>query len=305
MSRYICRRLIQSVFVILAVSFVVFMLSHLTGDPAALMLPPDASPEQYLEFRHRMGLDRPLLAQYVNYLSEALRGDLGTSLWHRQPALDLVLERLPATGELALVAMLLSIAIGFPAGILSATRRNSVIDRLSMLGAVLGQAMPVFWLGLMLILIFGVKLHLLPTSGRGGLLNMVLPATTLGAYFVARNARLVRSSLLEVLTQEYITTARSKGLPERVVLWRHALKNAMMPVVTMLGLQVGTLLGGAIVAETVFAWPGLGRLIVQSVTHRDFPLLQAAVLLTSVIFVAINLLVDIIYGFLDPRIRYT
>jgi ABC-type dipeptide/oligopeptide/nickel transport system permease component len=303
MLRYLTRRAIHSVFVLLGVSLVVFGVAHLTGDPAALMLPPDASREQLAQFRHDMGYDRPLIVQYTDFLTRALRGDFGASLWTKQPAISLVLERLPATLELACAAMIFSIVVAFPLGMLSATHRGSVGDRLAMVVAVLGQSMPVFWLGLALIMLFGENLRLLPVGGRGTPAHLVLPTFTLGAYFAARNARILRSSLLETLGQEYVRTARAKGLFEQAVLWRHALRNALISVLTLLGLQFGALLGGAIVTETVFAWPGLGRLIVESITHRDFPLLQTSALFISLVFMLLNIAVDLLYTAIDPRIR--
>lgn len=304
MGAFLFRRIVSSAFVVLGVSVLAFSISHLTGDPAALMLPPEASPEDLDAFRHAMGYDRPVHIQYLDFLSRAVRGDLGNSLWQHRPALELVAERIPASAELALTSLTVSVLVAFPMGILAAINRGSVFDRLLTVGAVLGFSMPVFWLGLILMDLFSVRLGLLPTSGRDGIVHLILPSMTLGVYFAAVNARLVRSSMVEVLGEAYITTARGKGLSERTVLLAHALKNASIPVVTQLGLQVGSLMGGAILTETVFAWPGLGRLIVQSVTRRDFPLLQAGVLVTSLIFVTVNFLLDVLYGFLDPRIKY-
>ena len=234
-----------------------------------------------------------------------LSGDLGRSLRYRQPALPLVLERLPATAELALAALFVSLLVAIPAGVISAVRRDTAYDNLTMLGALFGQSMPVFWLGIMLILIFSVRLELLPTSGRGGLDHLILPAVTLGLYSTARVTRLVRAGMLDVIGQDYIRTAQAKGLPDRRVIVKHALRNTLIPVVTIIGLELGTLLGGAVITETIFAWPGIGRLAVTAIFQRDYPLVQATVLVTALVFVLSNLLVDLLYGWLDPRIRYT
>jgi ABC-type dipeptide/oligopeptide/nickel transport system permease component len=302
-QRYLVVRLGHSILVVLGVSFVVFVISHLSGDPAALMLPPTASQQELDQFRRDMGFDRSLLLQYVDFIGRAVQGDFGRSLWTKQPAFSLVMERLPATLELAGAAMLISLLIAFPVGVFSATHRNSGADRLVLAATVLAQSMAIFWLGLMLIMLFGVILRWLPVSGRGTVQHLVLPALALSLYSAARNARIIRSSMLETLGQDYVRTARAKGLGERLVVWRHALGNALIPVVTLIGLQFGALLGGAVVTETVFAWPGVGRLMVQAITFRDFPLLQACVFFVSLVFVLVNLVVDLLYATLDPRIR--
>jgi peptide/nickel transport system permease protein len=244
-----------------------------------------------------------LWLQYVQFLGGALTGDFGTSFRHQQPALPLVLERLPATLELAGAALALAVVLALPLGILAAVYRGRLLDVLAMAFAVVGQATPYFWMGIMLILVVSVELGWLPTSGRGGLERLILPTVTLGTHFAASLARLTRTSMLEVLGQQFVTTARAKGLSERSVVLAHALKNAAVPVVTLIGLQFGTLLGGAVVTETIFAWPGVGRLAVQSVFVRDYPVVQAGVFVLALTFVAINLLVDLLYGVLDPRIR--
>lgn len=305
MYTYVLRRVLQAIVVVFCVSALVFFISHLLGGPAVLMAPMGATREQVMEISHRMGFDRPIWVQYLDFLGGAIRGDLGVSLRQQQPALSLILKALPNTLQLALVAQALALAIAIPAGIFSATRRNSIFDGLTMAAAVLGQAIPSFWLGLMLILVFGVSLRILPVSGMGDWRNLIMPAVTLSTYSTARTARLVRSSMLEVLAQEYITTARSKGLSEGIVLWRHALKNAIIPVVTIVALDFGMLLAGAVITETIFAWPGVGRMVITAINTRDFPLIQASVLVVSVIFVFINLLVDVAYTYLDPRIKYT
>jgi ABC-type dipeptide/oligopeptide/nickel transport system permease component len=254
-------------------------------------------------FRHLMGFDRPWYVQYVEFIGRAIRGDFGTSLRHGVPAMQMVLQYMPATVQLAVAALLISVVFALPAGIISATRRNSIADHLSMLGALLGQSMPNFWLGIMLILIFAVNLGWFPVSGRDTWKNLVLPAITLGTFSLARNTRLIRSSLLEVLGHDYVRTARAKGLGERTVIIGHALRNALIPVVTVIGLQFGALLGGAVITETIFAWPGVGRLTVQAIYNKDFPIVQASVTTLALIFVVLNLLVDITYSYLDPRIR--
>ncbi len=304
MTRYVARRLVQALVVMLGVSAVVFLALRLGGDPAFLMLPPDATEADRVRFRHELGLDRPLPVQYAVFLRRAVQGDFGMSLRFNQPALPLVVERLPATLELALAALGIALVIAVPAGVLCAVRRNSLYDTLSMLGVLFGQSMPVFWLGIMLILLLAVRLPLFPTSGRGGLEFLVLPAITLGLYSTARVTRLVRAGMLDTLGQDYIRTADAKGLPRRRVVFRHALRNTMIPVITVIGLELGTLLGGAVITETVFAWPGVGRLVVTAIFQRDYPLVQTAVLITASLFVTFNLLVDLAYGLLDPRIRY-
>jgi len=268
------------------------------------MLPGDASVDQLEALRRELGLDRPVYIQYLQFLGGALRGDFGTSFRHQQPALGLVLERLPATMELAFAALLLATVVALPLGILAAIRHGRLIDALAMGFAVVGQSTPTFWMGIMLILVVSVELGVLPTSGRGGWEYLILPAVTLGTQFAALLARLTRTSMLEVLGQDFLRTARAKGLRERTVVFGHALKNASVPVITLAGLQFGTLLGGAVVTETVFAWPGVGRLAVQSIFVRDYPVVQAAVFVLALSFVTINLLVDLAYGQLDPRIRH-
>ncbi|MGI5840178.1 MAG: ABC transporter permease [bacterium] len=304
MSHYIVKRLQQSILVILGVSVIVFLIMHLTGDPASLMLPLDTSPEDIAAFRSAMGFDDPLYAQYFRFLKNAVRGDFGLSLRHNQPALHLVLERLPATIELTAAAMLIALVVAIPTGVVAATRRYSAADYIGTVAGLWGQSMPVFWLGIMLILLFAVKLPLFPPSGRGGLSHLVLPAVTLGMYSTATIMRLLRSGMVEVLKQDYIKTARAKGLAGKVVIYKHALKNALIPVATVVGLQFGALLGGAVIAESIFAWPGVGRLAVQAINGRDMPLVQAVVFVMALTIVLINLLTDIAYTYLDPRIRY-
>jgi peptide/nickel transport system permease protein len=303
MVGYVFRKVFHTAFVAFGVVTLVFAALRLSGDPAATMLPGDASVDELGALRRQLGLDRPLWLQYVQFLGGALSGDFGTSFRHQQPALPLVLERLPATLELAGAALLLAVALALPLGILAAVYRGRVVDVAAMAFAVVGQATPYFWMGIMLILIVSVELGWLPTSGRGGLERLILPAITLGTHFAASLARLTRTSMLEVLGQQFVTTARAKGLSEWSVVLAHTLKNAAVPVITLIGLQFGTLLGGAVVTETIFAWPGVGRLAVQSVFVRDYPVVQAGVFVLALTFVAINLLVDLLYGVLDPRIR--
>jgi peptide/nickel transport system permease protein len=303
MTTVLARRLAQAALVVLGVSFVVFFILHLTGDPALLLLPPDATAEEIRRFRDAMGFDDPFLVQYWRFLRGALRGDFGESLRHGQPAMGLVVERLPATFELAGAAMLIALAVAIPAGIVSAVRRNTPVDYVSTVVALLGQSMPTFWLGIMLILVFSVYLQLLPSSGRGDLQHLILPAATLGLFTAARMMRLTRSGMLEVLGQDYIRTARAKGVGEPPVIWKHALRNAAVPIVTITGIELGALLGGSVITETIFAWPGVGRLSVQAIYNRDYPVVQAAVFLLATTFVIVNLVVDILYTYLDPRIR--
>ena len=303
MKVYLLRRLLQSVLVLFGVSFVVFGILFLTGDPALVLLPPDATVEDVAKFRKEMGFDRPFLVQYGRFLSGALQGDFGQSVRHGEPAFDLVMERMPATFELSGAALLIALCLAIPAGIVSAVRRNSVLDYFSTVVALLGQSMPTFWLGIMLILLFSVQLNLLPSSGRGGWEHMLLPAVTLGLFTTARITRLTRSGMLEVLSQDYIRTARAKGVANPPVVWKHALKNAAIPIVTIVGIELGTLLGGSVITETIFAWPGVGRLSVQAIYNRDYPVVQAAVFTLSATFVLVNLIVDLLYTYLDPRIR--
>ena len=284
-------------------SVVVFALVHLSGDPVLLMVSPDAPPDVVATMRQALGFDRPLYEQFARYLGNAAHGDLGMSLRMNRPVISLILERLPATLKLTLAALALAVLVAVPAGIASAVKRGTVVDRLAMAGAVAGQAVPIFWLALLLIALFGVRLRWLPVYGSGSLAHFVLPAVSLSTIIMGRLARLVRSSMLEVLGQDYVRTARAKGLSESRVLAVHALKNASVPIVTLLGLQFAQLLGGAVVTETIFAWPGIGRLVVEAIFNRDFPVVQGVVLVVSLIFVAVNVLVDLSYAALDPRIR--
>lgn len=304
MFKYILARLGFTVLIILGAVTIVFGLLYLTGDPVSQLLPIEATPQDREALRHELGFDRPILVQYASFLGRAVQGDFGSSLRYHRPAMSLVLERMPATVALTLVALMISLVIAIPAGIISAIRRGSILDSVSVGFALLGQCVPTFWLGLVLIVVFAVAIPLLPPSGSGSWEYLILPGLTLGVGSAAIVARLLRSNLLEVLNQDYVRTARSKGLSERSVILRHALRNSAIPVITVIGLQVGVLLGGAIVTESVFSYPGLGRLILEGISKRDFPVVQASVVLIAAIVASINLIVDLTYGFLDPRIRY-
>lgn len=304
MTAFLIRRTLRAFLVILGSMTAVFFIARLSGDPVVLMVAPGATAQEMADMRHSLGLDQPLMVQFAQFLGDAAHGDLGTSLWQRQPVLTLIWGRLPYTLMLTFAALLLAIVIALPAGTISAVKRNSWVDRAAMFFALIGQSMPVFWLGLLLIQIFSVALPWLPSSGSGGIKHLILPAITLGLFSTARTTRLVRSGMLDVLGEDYIRTARAKGLAEHVILSRHALRTALMPVVTLLALEFGRLLGGAVITETIFAWPGVGRLAIDAISHRDFPLLQGVVLCVAVGFVVINLLVDVLYTVLDPRIRY-
>jgi peptide/nickel transport system permease protein len=307
--RYVARRLLVLLPVLLGVSVLVFVLIHLApGDPITTMLGVHArTPGEAARLRHLLGLDQPLPVQYVKWLGRVVRGDFGDSLYAHVPVIDLIAERLPLTLELTLVSMVLSVAVGIPFGVLSATRKDSLIDNLGRVLAMVGVSMPVFWLGLLLIIVFALRLGVLPPGGSvadHGPVALVLPSVTLAASFTAIVVRLTRSSVLEVLGEDYVRTAHAKGLPPALVSYRHALSNALIPVVTVVGLQTGTLLSGAVLTETIFALPGLGRLMVDAVGARDYPLVLASVLFVAVVYVVLNLLVDVTYALLDPRVRY-
>lgn len=303
MLRYLITRLFYAAAVITGVSVLVFFMIRLGGDPTALFLPPETSAQEIARFRHQLGFDRPLPVQYLEFASRALRGDFGQSLRYQQPAMTLVLERLPATLQLAGAALLLSAIIGIPLGILAAVRRDTGLDKGGLVVSLLGQSIPTFWLGLMLILLFSETLRWLPASGRGTIAHLVLPAIALAGYSTAIIMRLLRSSMLEVMQADYIRTARGKGLTEIAVVVRHALRNAAVPTLTVVALQVGSLLGGAVITEEVFAYPGMGRLAIQAIANRDFAIVQAFVLFMAVVIVSINLAVDLAYVAIDPRLK--
>ena len=304
MLGYLVGRVFQTVLSMLVVISIVFVLTRLSGNPVHLLLDVNASERDQQILMHHLGLDQPLPVQYGLYVKNILLGDFGNSVLTRRPVTEHIWERLPATVELGFVAMFLSVLIGVPLGVYSAVRRGGALDGAARVFAVLGQSMPTFWLGLMLILFFGVVLGLLPAGGRGGLEHLILPAFTLGYFTSAAILRLTRSAMLEVLGSDYIKFARLKGLHEQVVLWKHGLKNALLPVVTFAVMLFVQFLGGAVVTETVFAWPGLGRLILESITTRDYPIVQAGVLVLSSLYLTGNLLVDLLYSYLNPRIRH-
>jgi peptide/nickel transport system permease protein len=301
--KYTIRKLLQTLFILWAVATIAFFLTLLSGDPATLMIGEHWTAQQVAAFRDYMGFDRPLFVQYIEYLGRLLTGDFGVSVRQQVPVTQLILERFPATLELTLAALTIIVGVAIPVGVLSAVRRNEPIDRIAMGGALLAQSVPTFWLGILLILVFGVTLRWLPISGRGSPAHLILPAVTLATFSVARIARLVRSSMLDVLSQDYIRTAMAKGLSPWRVYFRHALRNALIPVVTLLGIEIGSLLGGALVTETVFAYPGIGRLTIQAIQARDLPLVQGVITFGAMLFVLANLLVDLSYSWIDPRIR--
>ena len=305
MRRYLVGRLAQTVLVVFLSLTAVFGMVRLTGDPVLLFMPMDIQAKDVNEFRERLGFNDPLAVQYGRFLGAAVRGDFGESLRYRRDALGLVLERLPATLLLAGAALALTAVIAVPLGVLSAVRRDSAFDHVATIVTVLGQATPGFWLGLMLIYVFAVQLRWLPTGGMGTIAHVVMPAVVLAAFYSARVARLTRSAVLDTLGEDYVLTARAKGLAESRVIGKHTLRNSAIPIVTLAGLEAGQLLGGAVVTETIFAWPGLGRLTVQALLNRDFPVVMAAVSFTSIVYTLMNLAVDVAYGWLDPRVRRT
>lgn len=304
MGKYLLKRLGQSVIAIFGITVVVFVILHLTGNPVELMVSPTTPKEQMEILSEQMGFNDPLPEQYIRFLKGLLVGDFGTSYYYNEPALSVVLERAPATLSLACAALLICILLGVPAGILSAVKRNKLSDAIIRVLALLGQCMPAFWLGIMLIILFAVKLHWLPTGGADeGLRSIILPAFTLGLFSAATICRLLRSNMIEVLGKEYIDVCRAKGLPARKIITKHALKNALSSIVTMLGMQFASLIGGSVITETVFGWPGVGRLVVQSITSSDFAVVECIVFLMAVVFVVINFVVDVLYCVINPRVR--
>ncbi|WP_028590098.1 ABC transporter permease [Paenibacillus massiliensis] len=304
MGRYIVKSLLQVIPVLLIVSLIVFVLVRVTGDPVALMLPETATAEDRAVLTQALGLDQPLHVQYVKFLGDALQGDFGQSFRYGEPALRLVLERLPASFELAAAAMVLAVIMAIPLGIISAVKRNTYTDLLISTLSVIGKAMPNFWVGIMLILLLSVMWGVLPVSGRGGVSHLILPAFTLGFGLAAQMTRLLRSSMLEILNQDYIRMARSKGLSSFVIIMRHAFRNGLVPLVTIISLQFTSLIGGTLITETVFSWPGLGQLLVVAVNTHDMAIVQAAVFVIALIVVLTNILTDVIYRLLDPRIKF-
>jgi ABC-type dipeptide/oligopeptide/nickel transport system permease component len=303
MRLYVAKQLIQLVVVVIGISILSFTILHVIGDPVLLLLPQNAGLEEMERYRKLLGLDQPIWVQYWKFASRAVQGDFGRSWYGDAPAFKLVVERMPPTIYLTFAGLLVALLIALPLGTLAALRRHSAIDTLCTLIAVAGQAMPIFWLGIMLIIVFAVQLRALPASGYGTWQHFLMPAFCLGAFLAPITMRLVRSGVVEVMSMEYIKTARAKGLAERLVLVKHAFRNACIPVITVLGLQFGQLLGGAIVTETVFAWPGVATLTVDSIRNQDFPVVQCAVIMLALIIVAVNLVVDVIVGVIDPRIR--
>jgi peptide/nickel transport system permease protein len=302
MTAILMRRLVRLIVICFGISLITFLLLHLSGDPVAMIL-PEATEADRAVLREAMGFNRPLLVQYGSFMARAVQGDFGQSLYHRSPALPLVLERMPTTLLLTLFALLLAVGIAIPAGIFTAVKRYSVYDHLATVAVLLGQSMPVFWTGIMLILLFAVGLDLLPPSGWESWQATVLPTVTLGTFQAPLFLRMSRSAMLEVLGLDYVQTARAKGLDEWMVIVKHALKNAAIPIVTVIGLQFGILLGGALVTETVFAIPGTGRLIFRAIGQLDFPVVQAGVMMLSLFIVAVNFMVDLLYLYLNPQVR--
>ncbi len=305
MTRFLARRLLLTVPVLLGVATLVFSLVHLVpGDPVQVMLGDSASPADVAEMRGRLGLDRPLPVQYAAFLAGVATGDLGTSLRTNQPVVTAILERMPATAELAAAAMVVAVLIAMPLGVLAAVRAGTSVDHAATTLALLGISVPNFWLGPFLAIVFSVSLGWLPVSGRGTIAHLVLPAITLGAPLAAVLTRMTRASVIEELRELYVLAARARGVSRWRSVWAHAFRNSLIPIVTVLGLQFGAVLTGAVITETIFAWPGVGRLLVQSIGFRDYPLVQGCILLIAVTYVSVNLAVDVVYGFLDPRIRY-
>ena len=296
-------RLARALVALWLVSTVVFVVMRLSGDPVPLLLPPDAPTSEIFRVRTELGLDKPLIVQYGIFLGNVVRGDFGRSIHFRQPAFRVVMGYLPASLELALTAFVVAAVIAVPVGLVSAIRRNTIVDHAVMAVALVGQSAPTFFLGIFLILLLSLQAGLFPTSGRGDWRHLVLPAITLGAFAMASIARLTRSAVLEVLRADFVRTARAKGVSETLVVVKHTLRNAALPIITITGLQLGQLLAGAVVTETVFAWPGIGRLAIQSIYNRDYPIVQCTVFLSAAAFVVINFLIDILYGVLDPRLR--
>jgi len=304
MGGYLARRLLRTIVVLWGISTIVFVVTRLSGDPISLILPPEATPAEVDRVRGQFGLNEPLPVQYGVFLRRAVVGDFGQSIRQRQPAMRLALDRMPATLQLAASSFLFAVVVGVPLGLIAGVRPRSLWDNVTMTFAVVGQAVPTFYLGILLIIVLAVRFGWFPVGGRGDWKTLVMPTLTLGTFAMASIARLTRSAMLEVMSQDYVRTGRAKGLTERAVTLRHAFRNALIPIVTIMGLQFGTLLGGAVVTETIFAWPGLGRLAIDAINNRDYPVVQAAVFLAAVAFVFINLVVDLLYSQLDPRIRY-
>jgi ABC-type dipeptide/oligopeptide/nickel transport system permease component len=304
MQRYIVKRLFYAAISLVLLSITIFCLVRVTGDPAILMADPGAKEEDLQIIRQEFGLDKPWVVQYGKFVSSIVRGDFGKSIYYRVPAFDLYLQRLPASLLLAATAMAISLILGIPVGIFSAVRVNTWVDRFGKIFAILGLSLPSFWVGLLLILTLSVSLNLLPSSGSGTFLHLIMPAFALGWVFTAAHMRMALSAMLEVLGSEYVKLARIKGLPEKLVIGKHAFKNAVIPVLTLAGINLVLMVNVAVVVESVFAWPGIGRLLYEGITFRDFPVVQTTVLMGGVMIVVVNLIVDILYAYIDPRIRY-
>ena len=304
MQGFVLARIIQALLTLLIISAVVFFGSSLTGDTAAYLAPPDATDADMERLRHILGLDRPLYVQYFDFLQNAVQGDFGTSLVRRQPAREMLFQRIPATVQLASVGLLLAVAVGIPLGVASAVKRNSVLDKLGRGFAILGMSAPQFWVAIMLIVVFGVYLQVLPTHGRGGIEHYVLPGFVISLFPMAGIIRLTRSSMLEALDSEYVKFAIIKGLPKRMVVYKHALKNAIIPVLTFGGISVAAMMNGSVVVESVFAWPGIGRLMLTSIHERDMHVMQATILAATFFYIFMATAIDILYGYVDPRIRH-
>ena len=305
MQKYIIRRFVQSLVALLVLSLLIFLMSRMTGDPTLLMLPDDATQEDVERLRTALGLNRPLPVQYWVFLSNAVQGDFGRSIKGRMPVSDMLKERLLNSIKLAVVSFCIAILLAFPLGVIAAVKKGTAFDTTANIVAVLGQSLPQFWVGIVLIQIFAVRLHWLPVAGTGSFAHYIMPAFTLGWFLVAGMMRLLRSSMLDVMGSEFVKLARIKGLPSRTVIWKHALRNALIPVLTFSAIYLAILVTGAILVETVFAWPGVGQLIYQGIMFRDFPVIQAVVLLTACVVIMVNLLVDIAYAYIDPRIRFS
>jgi peptide/nickel transport system permease protein/oligopeptide transport system permease protein len=306
MFKYILRRILSSLLTLFVIATVIFlMLRIIPGDPAQIFAGETATQEDVERVRRQLNLDKPISQQYVMYISDLLKGDLGTSMRSNTPVLEEIAARLPSTISLAVLAMIIATLIGVPAGVIAALKRYSIFDTIASIGTLVGVAMPVYWLGLMLIVVFAVKLNWLPAAGsQDGIRSMILPAVTLAAFSMALITRMTRASVMDVVSQEYITTARAKGQKEKIIIFRHVMRNALIPVITVVGLQFGNLLGGSILTETIFAWPGIGRLLTQSLLSRDYPIVQGIILVFAALFILVNLIVDLLYAYIDPRIKY-
>lgn len=304
MQRYIFIRLVQAVFTVLAVSVLVFFAMRFSGDPVSLMISPESTPDDVRALKEKFGLDKPIMVQFWRFVKNAAQGDFGESFRWQEPAFKLVLSRFPATLQLGLASILIAWGLGIPIGVVSAVKRDSWFDRFGKIFALLGQATPSFWLGVMLMLLLGVKLRLLPISGREGFSSIIMPALTVSFILLAAVTRLSRSAMLDALNSEYVTMARIKGVPKIYVILLHAFKNALIPVLTLMALQLSYMLMGAVIAETIFSWPGMGKLALEAVFARDYPVIQSVVIFSALIFSLVNILVDVLYAYIDPRIRY-